>query len=370
MKTGSIISEAWRNIASGTTRAVTYTLTLFVVAVTIAFFDLATIINLQNEAAQWSSSGANINILPAENQINPASCENLSHTAGTDSDARHGSKPPISASGALSAGGDITVKAMQSAPLPSYAVTPSLAEVLKLESDAIPAPGVWVSSQLAHTMKISRGDALDTIQGPMQIAGVFQWPDDSRDQRIAYAVLIPSASTKPYDECWASITPSNQQAADLLRTSAIAVPNAATTTQVKQLNNALGAGFDGWSQYQHRASRVTLLATPITALMIGFIAIRSRRVEIADDLHSGIPRTSLWVTSTLETFAWSIPAIGAASATLYLGAAHLSDQANAFDLLFTESTALIASLITAQFGAAIALSTIKEAQLFKYFKSL
>ena len=366
MKPSSILSEAWRNIASGTARTLTAATAMLTITLIAVFLDATTILNLQAQTTQWATSGAAIYILADTSQINPSSCTTLSHTTGTPAD---NATQPIQASGALRDHGDITLTAMRAAPLSAYSVTPGMAGVLGLDQTATSRSGVWISSQLSTTLHAHAGDTLSTTDGTMTSAGVFNWPDDSRDQRIAFAVLVPTASSEPYDECWASIMPSNQTAQDLLNTTPIAIPNAANATQNTQANNSLGTSLNAGQQYQQRISRYLTLLTPLAALLIGIITIRSRRIEYADDLHMGLSKTSIWMTNSLETLAWSLPALAAATSIFYLGIATTSTASNAASITTVQAPALVLSLITAQLGSTTALVTIRTTKLFTYFKN-
>ena len=374
MKPSSILSEAWRNIASGTARTLTAATAMLAIALIAVLLDATTILNLQTQATQWATAGAAIHILADEQQINPTSCTNLSRTTGTttnksiDIDATLTAQP-IQASGALKDHEDITLNAMKAAPLSAYAVTPGMAGVLGVDRTAMSRSGVWISSQLAATLHARAGDTLPTTNGDMSIAGIFNWPDDNRDQRIAFAVLVPTASSEPYDECWASIMPSNQTAEDLLNTTPIATPNAANAAQTTQANHTLGTSMDASNQYQQRISRYLTLITPLAALLIGFITVRSRRIELADNLHMGQSKTSLWVTNAIETLAWSLPAVTAAAGMLTLIVAVASDAGNAATIATVQAPALALSLITAQLGSTTELTAITATKLFTYFKN-
>ncbi|BDR54099.1 hypothetical protein KIMH_02100 [Bombiscardovia apis] len=376
MKVHTILSEAWRDIASGTNRTILWLLTLSFVSMGILGLDLGTIVALQNQSKMWTTSGAAINLVQSEGQISSTSCIAL-HQTTTAFASKQSAQPqhpaiasdrPIGSSGALKAGPLITLSAMPAAPLESFNVTPSLAVVLRLTPSVDNKTGVWISSQLAETLQVRAGDILATDSGPMHVAAVFSWPQDSRDQRIAYAILNPSTSQEPFDECWATVAPSNTAASDLLTATAISTPGTMNPLQIKQVNNSLGSSFDGWEQYRKRASKYLTVALPFTALLLGFISVRTRRVEIADDLHCGIKKGSIWAIFALETWAWSLAALVSCAAVLLLVVRSATSHNEALQLLAVETPMLVAALILAQVGLALALLPIKANQLFTYFK--
>lgn len=374
MKVASMISEAHRNVVTGTSHAVTCMLTLIFLTTVITGFDIMTVLALQQQSREWVQSGAAIHMLMNEREINPDTCSSLSSTIGTlpvqtRKTAAATNAKPIRASGALRENGDITLDAMTAAPLPLYQVTPGLAEVLGMDTESRTRNGVWISTQLASTLHTQAGSTFTTDQGHMQIAGVFSWPDDQRDQRIAYAILSPATIDGQYDECWAMIWPNNPAAIELLNTAALALPSASTAATIRQANTAMGNTLDLWELYRHRISRFITPLAPIAAFTIAWASTRARRIELADALHMGIPRSTLQVITSLETLSWSLPALSAAAVLNYIVAVTLSNHSNAKTLLFIQLPMLAASLLTSQLGTVAALQTITTKRLFAYFKA-
>lgn len=369
MKLFGILSEAWRNLATGTTRALTYTAILIVVASATAAFDLTSILALQHESRQWLSSGAAVHIISGSKQIDSVTCANLTRTSGTKPDGVI--SQPIQASGAIRSSGEITLSAMPSTSLDVWQATSNFAEILGISEIQQSHAGVWISSQLAATLHVREGDDVSTSQGDMHISAVFSWPDDGRDQRLSYAILVSTNASpdETWDECWASINPSNADAEDLLNTAAIAIPGVVPTTQTKQANAMFGSTLDLASQYRQRVTRLMLAVTPIAAFAIALVSVRVRKIEIADNLHMGILRTSVQATTVLETLAWSLPAILATTAAIYLAVAWNSGQANADTLTIIQLPSLAASLVSAQAGAAAGIASICDSQLFAFFKN-
>ncbi|WEV53056.1 hypothetical protein [Bifidobacterium sp. ESL0704] len=371
MKRSSIFSEAWRDIVSGTSRTLSCLAILAVLAVVVTMFDLNAVVGLQRQARQWVSTGSSIHILAQEQEINPVSCSALTKATGKSG---HGERAhPIQSAGALREAGNVTLDAMPSAPLDQWEATPSMADVLGVRfiHNASDQSGVWISDQLANTLKVRQGDSLSSDQGVMRIAGIFQWPEDGRDQRIGYAVVSPASTSwdEPWDECWASVNPSNPSAKDLINTAWFAYPGGIPTTQIRQANVSLGTSTDFSAQYSARASRFVLAVTPLLAFVIALLAIRMRKVEIADDLHMGLPRRGLHAIFALETLAWSVPAVLLCVATSLLAATAVSGRSNAIVFTLVQLPPLFAALLTAQLGTAVGLTSINSTQLFVFFKN-
>ena len=369
MKPNAILSEAWRNIATGTTRALACAAILTLIAAGTAILDLTGILSLQHESRQWATSAADIHIVSGGKQIDPTACTNLTRTTGTTANGT--TTHPIQAAGTLKNSREITLTAMPAAPLDEWQATPGLADVLGIGATQQTRPGVWISSQLASTLHTREGDDLPTDQGVMHISAVFPWTDDSRDQRLAYAIITPTPidTGQQWDECWATIDPANPDAEDLLNTTATAIPGAAPATQTKQANTMLGTNPDLDTRYRQRTTRIMLAITPIAAFAIALTATRARRIEIADDLHMGIPRQGILATNALETLAWTLPAVLAATAIAYTTARWASGHANALTLTTIQLPALATAIITAQLGTIAAISTVHDSQLFAFFKN-
>ena len=72
--------------------------------------------------------------------------------------------------------------------------------------------GVWVPRDVAKDFRLAVGSALRTREGTTRVAGVFDWPNDGRDTRFAYAFIVPvSASASTFDECWVKRWPADGQ---------------------------------------------------------------------------------------------------------------------------------------------------------------
>jgi hypothetical protein len=360
VKTSSILSEAWRNLLSGTTRALTLAAALALAAVGACLLDGFAVIALQQRSAAWTSSGAAIRAIAVEQGISARSCSALARVQAADAST------PIAAAGALAAGPSVTFSATPSSSLPTFLVTPGMAAVLGLPATG--PSGVWISDQLAGTLGAVAGDVLQTAAGDLRIAAVFPWPNDGRDQRIAYAVLVPNATTEQFDECWAMVPTSNDAATQLLRTAAQVNTYTAVAAPIGQLNNAAGSDFAAWAQYSSRSSRYALAVLPVFACILGYAAMRMRRLELASARHAGLTLRPLLVMSVVETAAWAVPALGFAAGALALAATWTSGRANAAVLLLDATPTLGASLLAAECGAIGAVFLAQERHLFTYFK--
>ncbi len=353
MKTSTILSEAWRNIRTGTTRALLLAFLLAICATVLAATDVTSIVRLEQEATQFRDSGASIRTVSAEASIDPASCDAVA------------SAPTVTASGALGAATAISVTTLPGSSIPAYAVTPSFAAVLGLDTSL--ERGVWIPEGLAETLQATVGTVLQTTTGEMRISGIYDWPDDGRDSRLNYAFLIPDATKTSYDECWASIWPTSTESEDLLRFAGATDRSDDTPLTLSQVNKKHGTSFDGNTEYQSRITQYTLPIGLAIGLLIAFTSVRLRRLEYAGALHAGQRRTTTIATALLETLVWAgTAAVLAAAATLLI--ARVLSPESGFDIAATSIRTVLATAAGTFVGTVISLVLIRESHLFRYFK--
>lgn len=353
MRGSSTLSEAWRNLRTGTTRALLLALILAGVGGTLAAADALTITGIQAKAEQFFNSGAAIRTLVADGQIEGHSCDALSSAATT------------TAAGALAAADPITLSALPGNSIPAFVVTPDLGQVLGLSN--IAGTGVWVSDQLAATLRAEQGSILPTSVGPLTISGVFAWPDDGRDSRLSYAILIPSATQPRFDECWATIWPSSTPSDELLRSAAAVQIDSTTPLNLSQVNKNHGTSFDGNAEYRNRLTRAVPLVSGFVGLLLGYAAARARRLEYAGALHAGARKPAIVATTLAEALAWTSAGTLIATAAL-IAVARAADPGGVESILLTDIRCILAAAVAALSGSGIALLGIRERHLFRYFK--
>jgi hypothetical protein len=354
MRPRSIVSEAYRNVLTGTTRALLLGIVLAAISAGLAIADARSIIGLQRKAADFGSSGASVRVMVARQTTDPAACERL------------GAVPGIRSAGALREADPVVLRAMIANPIPAYAVTPGLIEQLG-GRPASPA-GVWIPARLAATLGVAPGQQLVTTAGTLSVAGVYEYPDDGRDNRLSYAVLLPQPATGVFDECWADIWPFST-ARDHLLYSALTVDAGSTDpVNIGQLNTSRGTRFDGVGEFAGRPTRYALPGCVLAGLMLGFVAIWMRRLEIAGALHLGQSRRSLLATLVIETVGWSLVALVLAGCALVFGVI-VGAAADPADVYLIDIRGPAAAAPATLVGAVLALLTIREKHLFRYFKN-
>jgi hypothetical protein len=345
-----VLSEAYRNLLSGTTRGLLFAVVLAAVVAGLAVTDARAIVTLQQQAADFTGSGASVQVMVARGSTDAAACERLRSISG------------VRSAGALRPADAVVLQAMLGNPIQAYAVTPGLIAVLG-GNPAAPA-GAWIPADLARTLGVRPGQRLATTDGTLTIAGVYDYPDDGRDSRLTYAALLPQPVTGTFDECWADVWPVSASREALLHTALTVDSTSTDPVTVGQLNTSRGTRFDGRQAFSHRPTRYALPACFLAGLVLGFAAIRLRRLEIAAALHLGESRRALLATLLIESAVWSGVAVVLAACALVLGGGGSSWEVYLIDV----RGALVAAP-GAVIGAMAAVFTIKEKHLFAYFKN-
>ncbi|WP_017597054.1 ABC transporter permease [Nocardiopsis lucentensis] len=353
MNVRDLLGEVWRNLRTGTTRAALFAVGLGLAIGTLAVADARGVVDLHRRADAFIDSGASVRVVTATDHIDGATCEALIGL------------PAVRASGALAEGARLRLSSMPDHPVPVFHVTPRMAEVLGVRAEA--ASGVWVSDHTADLLGVGPGQELRTGGEPMTVAGVFPYPDDGRDSRLRYAVVVPGGTSTGYDECWADTRPPTEEADDLLLWAVRAEADPTVSVNVAQLNTSLGATFDGAALFAERPTRFALPAAALVGLVLGFVSVRLRRLEMAGALHVGVSRRALLVGTVLEAAAWSLAGLALSLCALVV-AAHVGNPADPWETFAVDVWGPVGAVPAVLAGAVAAVSMIREEHLFRYFK--
>jgi len=284
-----------------------------------------------------------------EHAVDGTSCESISGYS------------TVSAAGALAKTDPLEITALPATSIPAFIVSPKFLNVLNVTGDGT---GVWVSQQLAQTLGVSPGAKLATDIGSLTLAGTYPYPDDGRDSRLAYAVLIPASATALFDECWAQAWPPTDTNDTLLRYTATEAV-ADTSLQVGRLNMNHGSSFAGTSLFEHRITRFAYPLTAFIGIAVGWFAVRARRLEYAAALHARQPRVAQLLGVLLEVLVWST-----LSATLAIAFTTVNLWVSPAPPGITVMSFAVApaAVAGALLGATLALTLVREHHLFRYFK--
>jgi hypothetical protein len=327
-------------------------LCFLVAAAAFCLSDFYTIASLQTQQQHYVDAGGATRILTAQEAVVATACDSLSTSDGVD------------AAGALAAADPIRLDATPTVTIQAYAVTMGFAGVVGV---ANPAPvGVWLDQGLASVLDARVGTVLATTAGPLVIGGVFGWPNDGRDQRLSFSVLVPTAAVGYFDECWMKAWPS-QDSNDLLLRSAQAVQPGGPVNPVGQVNASMGRQLESAKQFASRTPRFTPIALLVMGLALGYAQARARRLEQASNLHAGVSKGSLVTTCLLETGAWVFPGI-ICSFVILLAAVRLSGDPSAVTVLPVLLPGPSLAGRGALLGSVISCLQTRERHLFRLFR--
>jgi len=353
MRAGSVMSEAWRDVLTGTTRAATYAAVLLLAVGALAAVDVRAVVDVVRGAQDFRDAGASVQVLESPEHVDAARCEALVQIAG------------VRAAGALRAGEPVRALNLPGSELSTYEITPGLAGVL--DPSATTASGVWLASDLAEALGAHAGDQVATSTGTAVVAGVYPYPDDGRARTLGYTVLTPVPATGTFDACWAEIWPADATTASYLRTALVPDPSGETKPAQGQLNSRLGTRYDAPVLLAERLTRHAPLAALVVGLALGYTAIRSRRLELAAALHARVPRPALAWQVLLETLTWTLAATTVAATALWWVAAWGNPDPG-IETWATGARTLVTGAVGTVLGAQTAVLTTREKHLFRYFK--
>lgn len=365
MRLTSILSEAMRNIASGTSRAVLLFLAVLLTGGLLGGYEAMSVTGLEAEATTRIQAYADVKTLVG-GTVDGTAADRLAMQPGGPG-----------ASGAMRKGPQVTPLATPGKDVSSYEVTPGLLRLLvpagttgaggqPVNADA---GGVWVPRDLAHDFGLTAGSELATDRGTVRVAGVYSWPNDGRDTRFAYALIIPvSASSGTFEEAWARQWPASGQLDQLLYSTAVATGGGQSQAGVTALNKGFDSHYDATGAYETRMTRWMPWAGLAVGALIGLVSVRRRRLEYAGALHSGQTKAAQLLTVAIETLVWS--GAGTLASCVLLAAFAWRTSADSPGLIALTACRTPLALFTGILLAAVlATLTIRESRLFRYFKN-
>lgn len=353
MRLRSVVSEAWRNTRSGTARPVLFTVLFVLVVGALAGVDQRAVVAVIRGAQDFRDAGASTQIIEAPGGVDGAHCAALAQVEG------------VNAAGALRTGDPARALALPSTDLPILEVTPGFLSVLG-QPALREATGVMLSTDTAKVFDARVGSTLATRSGSTTVAAVYPFPDDGRVAPLSYAALAPVPQAGMFDQCWVEVWPLTDEIGPLLRLVVSTAPDAGMPV-LKQLNSRLGAAYDARTLLDERLTRFATFGGIALGLMLGFAAVRLRRLELAAALHTRVSRTALTWQVVLETLVWVVAAsIIAVPAMAYL--ASWGNPEPAGTVWAIGMRVVLAAGAASVVGAVVATLTTREKHLFRYFK--
>ncbi|MDR2973299.1 MAG: hypothetical protein LBV00_01100 [Propionibacteriaceae bacterium] len=354
--------EAWRNLLTGTTRGLLFAVVFAVACGGAAVAQSRMVVDFIHQATAYREAGAAIQVVAAPGQINGSQCDDLAQVSG------------IVAAGALRHGADVTVATLPSTKVPSLDVTPGFAALLDPTSvtTARAGAGVWLAASLAERAGVGLGAShLPLADGEdVPVAGVYAYPADGRAPTLDYAIVSPTASSAPFDACWVFAWPRPEAAFDVLTVPVLPQLTGsgvkAAPPMTSQLNTTLGLSFDGPAKFAALPLWLLAAAGALVGLVLGFTAVRLRRLELAGALHAGVAKPALGVQLLVETLLWLVVA-ACPSLVASLGAS-MWGNSDWWPAWWPAIRAIGLAAVATLVGTLAALLLTREKQLFVYFK--
>lgn len=354
MRLRIVCREAWRDTVTGVARLPVLSALFAAVLIGGLLLDLLAVGGLIHRAERFQAAGASVLTVYAPGGIDGEVCESLNRLPG------------VRAAGALrDTGTELQPELLPLSRVAAYEVTRSFPEVVRSDGSGA---GIHLSSDVAQAFRPhSRGRHL-VLRKP---AGpgwgrVYPWDDtDGRRGGYGYAALIPADAESPFDECWADLWPVSQSTRELLLLAV--TPGAGDPPQIGQLNTTLGTQFDGAAEFRGRPTRWLPLGMALGSFVLGFGAVRRRRLEIASDLHAGLSREDLYLKHVLESAAWAVIGVSLTVpvTVVLIGDLPAQDRGALAGLV---TGAMLIGLAAVQCGTATGVALIRQRHFFAYFQ--
>lgn len=356
MRGGSVLREALLNVRSGVTAAGLFALLLGLAVGALAGADALSVSSALHAARQFQQSGGSTLIYDAPGRIDGAACDALGGLSG------------VRAAGAMLSTEKIEPAAMAGSRIPAYLVSGGFGGFTAL-GGAVPADGSLISADVAETLGAAKGDIIALRSGSVTVGGVYDYAEDGRRPGYGYAVLLPVPSNRLFDQCWVEAWPQIDEVERLLPLTIdprARVETGQPAASIHQLNGSLGARYDGASRFDQRVTRFAPLAAAVAAGLLGFVAVRRRRLQLASARHAGVGPAPLLLQSLVETAVWTL-AGGAVAATAVVVLLMLTSPGDAGPVL-PVGLRTVAGAGATLLGATTATLSIRERHLFDYFK--
>lgn len=355
----SLLSEAWRNLASGASLAlVLATCTAFTV-LALGELENQAVSALDSKARSYVDSGASTYVLTSEANIDPAACERLTETTRVD------------IAGALRRGQSVGLTTLPAAPVQVSEVTPGFISFLQVPP--IQRAGVLVSEGLAEEVMPDNAARQNSARPrqvpPLTVAGVYPWPEDGRSADLQYAVVAPVPKTGRFDQCWARSVDPADKPLDLLLTTLVRPPDSPGDAVPAQLNRDLGEAFTARTDFETRGTRYAWMIAGISVLLVAMTALRRRATELTNAKDCGIPIGAIATQMTLEALIWA--ALGSTIALSALTIANFTHGKGdiVWDLLALDTRVAVSAISGALVGSALGVKLILRKPTEHYLRT-
>lgn len=347
------LREASRNVWSGTAHTVRWCVLLAFVGSALAWMDAASVRGLVDDAVGYLDSRGATWALQAPGRVSGRACEALNQATGV-----------VRAGAVRAEAVPVTTVALPKAPVPLFSVTPGFLRVVGSSST-----GLSVTDAVADRYGLDPPDQWGTTLGSVTVDGVFPYPSDGRQPGLGFAVLAPTPADQLFDQCWVTVWPTDQRTVNLVQTALVhdGLPPGTSEVKLSQVNPSFATLFNGHALFANRLTRWAPAGALLAGCLIGFASVRTRRLEHASALHTGLPKTFVLVQSLVEALSWAVPA--AVLGTVAVLVAVRGASAETSQIALIGARPLVAAAAGAVLGTLLAAALVREKQLFSIFKS-
>ena len=139
--------------------------------------------------------------------------------------------------------------------------------------------------------------------------------------------------------------------------------------KISRINTMLGSHMPGPADFDARITRYAPLLMFVIAMALGFASVCMRRIEIASALHAGYPKTAMLLQLFLETLATVAASCVACLPVVAIVPLILTGSGDAIPVVAMLCRVPGAMSVGMLAGTAVGGMTIRERQLFAYFKA-
>lgn len=356
----SIASEAWRNLCTGTTRAFGFAVAMAAGLGVLILADVASAGDATSKVDEFIAAGASTYTLTSEMNVDGAACERLAGTVYVD------------AAGALREGDSVRLEILPSTPVSVYEVTPRFIDLLVPDRVRPDQAGVYFSPTLADTLVPgfeSAGNGEPSVRRivPVEVIGVYPWPDDGRPASLQYAMVGATPAGGTFDQCWVRAADPMTDPSFLLRSTLVRNPVTTTEVEVAQLNPSLGTTLSAPAEFRARPTRFAWVAGLSLGSLLGAASLWLRRIEIANAREVGVTAGAQQAQTLLETGFWAIAGLLLAAPIAVIRASQ--EHTDQVGLAIMATPILLAGLIGALMGAAGGAALLRRKPLTEYLRT-
>lgn len=352
VRPGSVATEAWRNVTSGTSRALTFALIALIVLGGLGMGDIRATRSLVNEAEQFQQAGANVLTFTAIGAVDASACESFAELPG------------VLAAGAIRSTTDLLVlTALPLGPIPQFEVTPGFAAVLGADTQG--RQGIILPRPVAETLGATPGRTVAIRGGGTAlVAATYPFPSDGRSADLQNAVLEPRPATGAFDQCWIRSWPLNQQILGLAGVLIAHNAPSGTTISPGSLNITLGSSFNGTQAFDGRQTHLAWLIALGCGLLLGFAFTWNRRRSLASARQFGVARGAQTLQQIAEALFICIFATALSGLALAIGA----NGSFATSIWLLGMRVVVAGVAGILIGAGVGTNLVRAGSLSRYIK--